>query len=1146
MKKLLSLTLCLSCLCACAAAAPPAAGAKPRNVTFISTSDSHFKAFESKAWNEQNRVTIEEINRVASLRWPDKLGGGKIDTPRGVVMLGDCIDDGDKVVGGKDYTAEQYKAFITHFGLDGRDGLLKFRVYETWGNHDGPPVGKNKMSRLSFQAELKKRNALRKEKGWLANLSDNGLHYSWNFDDVHMVSLGFYPADRQHAKIRYNPTWHDPQGGLTFLKKDLAKCVGDSGRPVVLMSHAGFDSDWWHAEDYKAVYEAAKKYNVVLYLYGHTGTGLHAWAPEGETRKWTCINDGHTTSGFFIIQIEGDRIRAAYRCKMKAKTTRNADRTETRQWSGQWGWKFPLDRKIAPWTAPAAGGATAGEQSASPRDYNVKPVPFSKVHVADAFWGPRLKTSRTVTIPYAFEQCQATDRISNFEKSAGFREGGHKGARFNDSDVYKIMEGAAYSLQVHPDRLMRLHLDQLIRIMAAAQWEDGYLFTPYSIPKRQPEKLWSNIASVHEQYCVGHMYEAAAAHYEVTGDKTFLDVARKNADLICRVFNADKRTDPPGHQEIEIGLCKLYRVTGDQKYLNQAKFFLDQRGRKGRRGRDGKGGLYGMYSQDHVPVVEQTKAVGHSVRAAYLYTGMADVAALTGDMGYVKAINAIWEDVVKAKLYVTGGIGAAGGHEGFGGAYELPNMTAYCETCASIANILWNHRMFLMHGDAKYVDVLERTMYNAALSGISMEGDRFFYPNVLESVGGRERSPWFGCACCPSNVARFIPSVPGFAYARKDKDLYVNLFVGGKVTIDGAGNKVTLVQETRYPWEGKVKIAVQPAKEEAFTLCVRIPGWARNQPVPSDLYSFVEKVDRQVSIKVNGREAPLKMKQGYARIERTWKTGDTIELDLPMPVRRVVSHAKITSNKGKVALQRGPVVYCLEGIDNDGKVLDLVVPDNAKLATRFQSDLLGGVVTISGQAGTARRKLDGEIVPDSARAFTAIPYYAWAHRGRANMTVWPARVPAAARPKPADTLTYISKTTASYVHVSLDAIKDQNVPANSADSSGLQLDFWPHSGTTEWVQFEWKKAHELASVKVYWFDDTGRGACHLPKSWRVLYKDANGEFKPVKNRDPYGIKKDAFNKVRFDAVKTSALKLEIVLQAKWAAGIQEVVVEPAN
>ncbi|MEE8451195.1 MAG: glycoside hydrolase family 127 protein [Thermoguttaceae bacterium] len=786
----------------------------------------------------------------------------------------------------------------------------------------------------------------------------------------------------------------------------------------------------------------------------------------------------------------------------------------------------------------------ADRQETPARDYNVTPVPFNRVHVDDALWTPRLETNRKVTIPYAFEKCEETDRLSNFRKAAGLIDGPHLGTYFNDSDVYKIMEGAAYSLQVHPEKSMRTQLDELIRVMAAAQWEDGYLYTFYSLPERQPEKLWTNIQSMHEQYCVGHMYEAAVAHYQVTGDKTFLDVATKNADLICSVFNADNRTDPPGHQEIEIGLCKLYRVTGDDKYLEQAKFFLDQRGRTGRRRANGDGGLYGMYSQDHIPVVEQTEAVGHSVRAAYLYTGMADVAALTGNMEYVRAIDTIWKDVVGTKLYVTGGIGAAGGHEGFGGRYELPNMRAYCETCASIANILWNHRMFLMRGDSKYIDVLERTMYNAALSGISMEGDTFFYPNVLESIGQHARSPWFGCACCPSNVARFIPSIPGFAYAQKDNDLYVNLFLGGDVTMDTADNRITLRQETEYPRNGAVKITVAPDKEADFAVNVRIPGWARNEVVPSDLYAFVTNVSEAVSLKVNGETIPLTIQKGYARIVRTWKKGDTIELDLPMPVRRIVAHPSVTADKGKVALQRGPLVYCLEGPDNDGQVLDLVISDDVELKTQFQPDLLGGVVTISGRAGTARRTLDGRIVPaDSTKPFTAIPYYAWAHRGRAQMTVWPARVPEGARPKPADTLTYLSKTTASFVHVSLDAIKDQILPANSADASRLQLDFWPHRGTTEWVAFEWDKKHEISSVKVYWFDDTGRGACHLPESWRVVYKDAAGQWKPVKHHGPYATAKDGFNRVEFDPVSTSAVKIEIELQEKWAAGIQEVVIE---
>ncbi|MHC4733640.1 MAG: glycoside hydrolase family 127 protein [Planctomycetota bacterium] len=648
------------------------------------------------------------------------------------------------------------------------------------------------------------------------------------------------------------------------------------------------------------------------------------------------------------------------------------------------------------------------------RDYNVKPVPFNEVHVNDDFWTPRLETSRKVTIPYAFKKCEETGRIKNYEKAAGLMEGKHEGIYFNDSDVYK-----------QPDTMMRLYLDKVVKIMAGAQWEDGYLFTFYSIPKRQPEKLWTNVRSIHEQYCVGHMYEGAVAHYQVTGDKAFLDIATRNADLICDVFAEGKRTDPPGHQEIEIGLCKLYRATGDENYLDQAKFFLDQRGRKGNRGPKGNGGLYGTYSQDHKPVTEQTKALGHSVRAAYLYTGMADVAALTGNMEYVKAIDTIWKDVVDTKLYVTGGIGAAGGHEGFGGAYELPNMTAYCETCASIANIFWNHRMFLMHGDAKYIDILERVLYNAALSGISMKGDRFFYPNPLESTGQHARSPWFGCACCPSNVARFVPSVPGYTYAHKDNDVYVNLFISGEAAIETTNNKVKLTQQTQYPWKGTVNISVEPENSETFAIYVRIPGWAQNQPVPSDLYKFHKTMNEQVGLRVNGKRASLNTQRGFACIERKWQKGDKIELNLPMPVRRVIAHPNVKADRDRVALQRGPLVFCLEWPDNDGKVSNLVIPDDAKLKTEYRSDLLNGVVVITGTARLAKRTIDGDIVPAGEKPFTAIPYYAWAHRGRGRMTVWPARKPQAARPEPADTLTYRSKTTASFVHVSLDAIKDQ-------------------------------------------------------------------------------------------------------------------------
>ncbi|HSW02177.1 MAG TPA: glycoside hydrolase family 127 protein [Sedimentisphaerales bacterium] len=795
-------------------------------------------------------------------------------------------------------------------------------------------------------------------------------------------------------------------------------------------------------------------------------------------------------------------------------------------------------------TTLAWGLCSAQEANASlSRDYHVAPVPFNQVHVQDGFWTARLETNRLVTIPYCFQKCEETGRIRNFEKAAGLRQGKHEGIYFDDSDVYKIMEGAAYSLQVNPDAMLRMYLDKLITIMAAAQWEDGYLYTFYSLPERQPQKRWTNVRDMHEQYCIGHMLEAAVAHYQVTGNKAFLDVATKCADYVCDFFGPGKRTDPPGHQEIEIGLCRLYRVTGNGKYLDTAKFLLDQRGRLGNRGPDGKAGLYSLYSQDHIPVTEQTEAVGHSVRAAYMYTGMADVAALTGDMKYVDAIDAIWGDVATTKLYITGGIGAAGGHEGFGGKYELPNLTAYCETCASIANVFWNHRMFLMRGDAKYLDVLERTLYNAALSGISMKGDTFFYPNVLESAGGHARSPWFDCSCCPSNVARFIPSVPGYVYATQGKDVYVSLYIGGDATLTTADNKIKLSQQTEYPWKGEVAISVEPEQGGAFAILVRIPGWARNEVVPSDLYKFADQVSEKPSIKVNGKPVSFQVEKGFARIERNWQKGDKILLDLPMPVRRIVSHPQIKTNAGRVALQRGPIVFCLEGHDNDGKVLNLTIPDDAKIKAEYRPDLLNGVVALTGKGHTTKRMLDGRVVTASAKPFMAIPYYAWAHRGRSQMTVWPAREPQGARPEPADTLAYRSKTTASFVHVSLDAIKDQNIPQNSGDNSSQQLDFWPHKGTTEWIQFEWDQPQTLSRVKVYWFDDTGRGECHLPQSWRALCRTADGKFEPVKNANPYGLEKDGFNNVAFEPVKTTALKIEIKLQEKWSAGVQEVVIE---
>jgi len=626
------------------------------------------------------------------------------------------------------------------------------------------------------------------------------------------------------------------------------------------------------------------------------------------------------------------------------------------------------------------------------KDYAIKPVPFTEVQVTDSFWLPRMETNRKVTIPFAFQKCEETGRIENFEKAGGLLQGEFEGIRYNDSDVYKIMEGAAYSLSLRVDPELDKYMDELIAKIAAAQEEDGYLYTARTIDPENPppgagEERWSNLGSSHELYNVGHMYEAAVAHFQATGKRNFLDIALKNADFIAETFGPDKKQGFPGHQEIEIGLVKLYRVTGEEKYLELAKFFLDQRGRMEHPKKFPKDSPFSIYNQDrylqaHKPVIEQEEAIGHAVRATYMYSGMADVAALTGDEDYISAIDRIWENVVSRKLYITGGIGASRRGEAFGENYVLPNKTAYNETCAAIGNIFWNHRLFLLHGHARYIDVLERTLYNGFLSGISLSGDKFFYPNPLESdgkfkfnQGEATRKEWFDCACCPGNIARFLPSFPGYVYANTDDSLYVNLFVGDKSVLEMGKNTVKITQETHYPWEGNIKIILEPEKTRVFTVYVRIPGWARNEPVPGGLYSFAESFNKEPELKVNEETVGLLMEKGFVKISRKWEKGDVIELDLPMPVRRITAYEKVEADRGKVAFQRGPLVFCFEGIDNDNHVLDRIVKTGAEFKSEFKPDLLNGVPVLIGE-------------DQNGEPLMAVPYYAWSHRGVGEMAVW--------------------------------------------------------------------------------------------------------------------------------------------------------------
>jgi len=654
----------------------------------------------------------------------------------------------------------------------------------------------------------------------------------------------------------------------------------------------------------------------------------------------------------------------------------------------------------------AASAAGPGAQNL---DYPIRPVPFTHVKLTDGFWAPRLETNRTVSVPYALRMNEETGRVDNFRKAARLMTGPHKGRRFNDSDVYKAMEAAAYTLRLHPDAALEKTLDDLIVLIAKAQEPDGYLFTTrtndpaHPAPGSGPER-WSNLRVSHELYNVGHMYEAAVAHFQATGKRTFLAIAEKNAALLLRTFGLGpgRRRGFPGHQEIEIGLAKLYRATGKRAYLDLAKFFLDERGHYfggEKHAPDDPFAVYDSdeYMQNHKPVLEQDEAVGHAVRAMYMYSGMADVAALGGFPEYVTAIDRLWLDVAGKKQYLTGGVGARSGSEAFGGAYELPNAEAYTETCAAIGNALWNYRLFLLHGQSKYMDVFERVLYNGLLSGVSLGGDRFFYQNPLESAGGYGRSPWFEVACCPPNMTRFLPSLPGYVYAAKDDVVFVNLYIAGTGKVPLAGRPVIMVQETRYPWDGAVKLTLSLEAPGPFELALRIPGWARGEAMPTDLYRFLDGSGEKPVLKLNGEAVAIDLREGYARLRRDWKDGDTVELALPMPVRRVVANEAVSEDGGRVALQRGPVVYSLEGVDNGDHVFDLVLPDAAGLTVEFRPDLLNGVAVVAGSARGVSKAAAGKTV-ETARPFLAVPYYAWANRGPGQMLVWLPRTAAAVRP----------------------------------------------------------------------------------------------------------------------------------------------------
>lgn len=785
-------------------------------------------------------------------------------------------------------------------------------------------------------------------------------------------------------------------------------------------------------------------------------------------------------------------------------------------------------------------------------DYPIKPVPFTAVHLHDVFWAPRIETNRTVTIPFAFQKCEETGRVWNFERAAAALRGEEvkdktpPGFPFDDTDIYKVIEGAAYCLTVQPDPALDAYIDGLIAKIAAAQEPDGYLYTTRTLAPEAPhawagkERWLLETDLSHELYNLGHLYEAAVAHYRATGKRSLLDVAIKTADLLDATFGPDKRTIWPGHQIVEMGLVKLYRITGDVRYFKLAKFMLDARGP----GELPKAGS--EYNQSMARVVDQTTAMGHAVRATYMYAGMADVAALTGDAAYRDALTAIWKDVVSTKLHITGGIGARHAGEAFGDAYELPNLTAYNETCAAIGNDYWNHRMFLLTGDSRAIDVLERTLYNGVLSGVSLDGKGFFYPNPLESFGEYERSPWFGCACCPGNITRFLASVPGYVYAMRGDTIFANLYAAGTGSVRlEDGRMIGLVQETRYPWDGAVKVTVTPPAEGSaeFTLALRVPGWARGEVVPGGLYQFADENHDEAAVSVNGEKVPLAIDKGFVAVRRAWKAGDVVTLELPMPVRRVAARPEVEADRRRVALQRGPIVFALEGPDNPGgEVLNTMLADETPLTAAFQPDLLGGVVTITGKVTRARKSAAGSVQREEG-AFTAIPYATWANRGPAEMLVWIPRDRATTWVRPAPTTASTSKVSVSAGETPR-AANDLAPVANSRDESHKFTRVARAEGAaTAWIDYTFAKPTRVSRVAAYWFDSPYPWVHDFaPQSWRVLYRDGDA-WKPVQTRETPGIALDTFNRVSFTPVMTSALRLELTPREKCSVGLLEWTVE---
>lgn len=806
--------------------------------------------------------------------------------------------------------------------------------------------------------------------------------------------------------------------------------------------------------------------------------------------------------------------------------------------------------------AVAAMGTATQSSWADP----LRMVPFHQVKVDDQLWRPRIQMLVRDTLPHAFKQTEVAQRrlrlCAEYLESGGTTEKPEP-HRFNDSDLYKVMEGAALMIRSEPNAAIEADMDRIIDVIARAQGKDGYLYIPHLtnsiIESEMGPRPYSYELHSHELYNIGHLYEAAVAYAQATGKTKLLEVAEKSATHVNKVFfegdpnyNDGKPVmQAPGHQEIEIALVKLYEYTGNELYLTMAKRFLDIRGVTYKP--NGQGTDSETYAQQHAPVAQQTEAVGHAVRATYMYAAMAEVDSLTGERAYTKALDAIWHDIVDRKMHLTGGLGAVPHIEGFGPAYELPNKQTYLETCAAVGNVFFNMRMFLAERDAKYLDVAEVSLLNNCLAGVGLEGTTFFYPNPLEADDGHgPRSQWFGTACCPSNIARLIPQVPGLLYASDGSDLFCALYAQSQTNVKVAGTDVALRQETGYPFDGTIKLAVEPTTATAFKLHLRIPTWAQDEQfVPGELYHYRAKQPANWTVAVNGKPVESKLEKGFAVVDRRWQKGDAVTLTLPMPVKVTTSIDKVQANHGRVAFTRGPLVLCAEGIDNGGFVqrffVDAAQVESSARVTTIADGKLKGLprVTVPARSLEPRDEVKEEML-------TLVPYFAWSNRDRGSMITWLPTDRSGASVNPLDpSLQKFATASASYTSDgdTTDALRIRSDPKSSHDQSIRRWTSWPERGREQWVELGFEEARAIRSVGVYWYDD--KGGVQVPAKWRIDVQ-RDGEWRPLKiyNTDAYSVLPDTYNTVHpADALTTDRFRIVMKPKSDAAVGLLSVDVE---